>query len=54
MSSVFNEASGIISYLGGQPIKPVPMSWEEERLLFVVREPFVSLHSQAAIVVGIN
>lgn len=52
MSSVFNEASGIISYLGGQPIKPQPMSWEEERLLFVVREPFVSLHSQAAIVVG--
>jgi hypothetical protein len=28
------------------------MTWEEERLLFVVREPFVSLHSQAAIVVG--
>ncbi|CAN5360173.1 NAD(+)/NADH kinase [soil metagenome] len=52
MSSVFNETSGIISFLGGKPLKPVAMTWEEERLLFVVREPFISLHSQAAIVVG--
>lgn len=52
MSSVFNETSAIISFLGGVPLKPVPMAWEEERLLFVVREPFISLHSQAAIVVG--
>ncbi|CAN5329982.1 NAD(+)/NADH kinase [soil metagenome] len=52
LSSVFNETSGIISFLGGMPLNPVPMTWEEERLLFVVREPFISLHSQAAIVVG--
>lgn len=52
MSSVFNETSAISSFLGGQPLKPVPMTWEEERLLFIVREPFISLHSQAAIVVG--
>jgi hypothetical protein len=28
------------------------MEWEENRLLFVVREPFVSRHSQATIVAG--
>ncbi len=52
MSSIFNETSGILSFLGGAPVKPVRMEWEEERLLFVVREPFVSRHSQAAIVAG--
>ncbi len=41
-----------MSFLGGAPVKPVRMEWEEERLLFVVREPFVSRHSQAAIVAG--
>jgi hypothetical protein len=29
------------------------MPWEDRRLLFVVREPFVSRHSQAGIVAGI-
>jgi hypothetical protein len=28
------------------------MEWEESRLLFVVREPFLSRHSQATIVAG--
>jgi hypothetical protein len=28
------------------------MEWEESRLLFVVREPFVSRHSAATIVAG--
>jgi len=52
LSSVFNETSGIVSFLGGTSVKPVRMEWEENRLLFVVREPFVSRHSQAAIVAG--
>jgi NAD kinase len=52
LSSIFNETSGILSFLGGAPVKPVRMEWEDERLLFVVREPFVSRHSQAAIVAG--
>lgn len=52
LSSIFNETSGILSFLGGAPVKPVRMDWEEERLLFVVREPFLSRHSQAAIVAG--
>ncbi|MEP7352317.1 MAG: NAD+ kinase [Acidobacteriota bacterium] len=52
LSSVFNEASGIVSFLGGQPIQPKGLSWDEERLLFIVREPFRSLHSQSNIVAG--
>lgn len=52
LSSVFNETLGIVSFLGGALLKTQAMSWEDERLLFVVREPFVSRHSQASIVVG--
>jgi NAD kinase len=52
LSSIFNETSGIVSFLGGANVKPVRMDWEESKLLFVVREPFVSRHSQATIVAG--
>jgi len=52
LSSIFNETSGILSFLGGAPVNPVRIEWEDERLLFVVRDPFVSRHSQAAIVAG--
>jgi NAD kinase len=52
LSSIFNETSGILKFLGGQPVAPLKMTWEEERLLFVVREPFLSRHSQAEIVAG--
>ncbi len=52
LSSIFNETSGILSFLGGAPVSPVRMEWEDQRLFFVVREPFVSRHSQAAIVAG--
>jgi NAD kinase len=58
LSSIFNETAGILSFLGGAPanpsrtVGPVKMAWEDERLLFVVREPFASRHSQAGIVAG--
>jgi len=52
LSSIFNETSGILAFLGGSAVKPIRLDWEEERLLFVVREPFVSRHSQAGIVMG--
>lgn len=52
LSSIFNETSGILAFLGGAPVKPMKMEWEENRLLFVVREPFISRHSEAAIVAG--
>jgi hypothetical protein len=52
MSSVFNMASGVARFCGGTPVKPVRMAWEDRRLLYVVREPFASRHSQAGIVAG--
>jgi len=52
ISSVFNQTSGILAFLGGSPVTPIHMNWEEERLLFLVREPFLSRSSQAAIVAG--
>jgi NAD kinase len=52
LSSVFNMAAGISRFCGGAPLNPVRMQWEDHRLLFVVREPFVSRHSQAGIVAG--
>jgi NAD kinase len=53
LSSIFNETAGVLSFLGGGSVKPLRMEWEEERLLFVVREPFASRHSQATIVAGV-
>jgi len=52
LSSIFSETSGILAFLGGAAVKPVRMNWEDEKLFFVVREPFVSRHSQASIVAG--
>lgn len=52
LSSVFNETAGIVAFLGGAPVKPLRFDWEAETLLFVVREPFVSLHSKASVVMG--
>jgi NAD kinase len=53
LSSIFNQTSGMLTFLGGAPPEPIRMEWEEERLFFVVREPFVSRHSQASIVAGV-
>ncbi len=53
MSSVFNMAAGVAQFCGAAPVKPIRMPWEDRRLLFVVREPFISRHSQAGIVAGI-
>lgn len=52
LSSVFNMVSGIALDRGGTVVKPVRMPWEDRRLIYVVREPFVSRHSQANIVTG--
>lgn len=53
VSSVFNMASGVVALTGGPTVKPIRLDWEDRHLLFVVREPFVSRHSQANIVAGI-
>jgi NAD kinase len=53
ISSVFNMASGVAALAGGHSVKPMRLDWEDLRLLFVVREPFISRHSRANIVAGI-
>ncbi|HTU48936.1 MAG TPA: hypothetical protein VMF91_27990 [Bryobacteraceae bacterium] len=52
ISSVFNMASGVTSFCGGRPVNGIRIAWEDRRLLYVVREPFISRHSQAGIVAG--
>jgi len=52
MSSVFNMATGVTAFTGGSGTKGIRLSWEDPRLLFAVREPFVSRHSSASIVAG--
>jgi NAD kinase len=52
ISSVFNMASGVAGFCGGGAVKGIRMPWEDRRLLYVVREPFISRHSQAGIVAG--
>jgi NAD kinase len=52
LSSLFNMASGVAAYGGGAPPAPVRLPWEDPRLVFVVREPFVSRTSGASVVAG--
>jgi len=52
ISSAFNMAAGLARFCGGTPGKTIRLPWEDRRLLYVVREPFLSRHSQAAIVAG--
>jgi hypothetical protein len=52
MSSVFNMASGIAAFAGGARVQRVQFGWGDARLLFAIREPFVSRHSSASIVAG--
>ena len=52
MSSVFNMAAGVTAFAGGAQAAPIRFSWEDPRLMFAVREPFVSRHSAATIVAG--
>ncbi|HEX7240662.1 MAG TPA: hypothetical protein VF263_10370 [Longimicrobiaceae bacterium] len=52
MSSVFNMARGIADFGGGRAPEPVRLGWEDPRLFFAVREPFVSRHSAAGVVAG--
>jgi hypothetical protein len=45
-------AAGISRFCGAKPGEAIRLPWEDPRLLFVVREPFVSRHSQASLVMG--
>ncbi len=52
LSSVFNMASVIASFCEATAVKPIRLPWEDRRLVYVVREPFASRHSQATLVAG--
>ena len=53
MSSIFNMTSEMASFFGMRNgVSRPAMQWNEDRLLFVVREPFASRHSSATIVAG--
>lgn len=51
-SSVWNMTSGINKFLGMKRLKPISLEWEDRRLMWMVREPFRSKHSQADLVMG--
>lgn len=53
LSSVFNMAAGVAAFTGGAAGPPPHLTWEDPRLVFVVREPFASRHSQASLVAGV-
>lgn len=52
VSSVFNMTAGVARLCGGHTGQALRMSWEDNRLLYVVREPFLSRHSQVGVVAG--
>ena len=52
ISSVFNMAAGVTAFTGGKVGKGVRLDWGDPRLLFAVREPFISRHSTARIIAG--
>ncbi len=55
LSSIFNIVNGELALsapASSGPPRP-RLSWEDPRLMFVVREPFVSRHSRASIIAGI-
>lgn len=55
LSSVFNMAAGLVKTFGREvaPAPAMKLRWEDPRLVFVVREPFVSKSSSAALVAGV-
>jgi len=53
MSSIFNMAAGVTAFAGGSRGGSVRLDWEDRRLIYAVREPFVSRHSAAGIVAGL-
>jgi hypothetical protein len=53
MSSVFNMAAGIAAMMGTDVSDRPRLAWEDRRLAWAVREPFVSKSSQATLVAGL-
>jgi NAD kinase len=57
LSSIINMANGVMKGFTqmtdtGQALSPLRLDWDEERLVYVVREPFISKTTQAEMVCG--
>ena len=53
LTSIFNMAAGVSVFTGGTPGRPIRLDWNDPRLVFAVREPFVSQRWSASIVAGL-
>jgi len=53
LSSVFHMVSGVAAWSGAPAVRPPALAWEDRRLMFIVREPFVSRHSRADVVADV-
>ena len=53
LSSIFTMASGVAALTGGTSGSPITLGWEDEKLVWVVREPYVSRHSTARQTAGV-
>lgn len=53
LSSVFNMAAQVSALTGGKGGAPIRLGWEDEQLVWVVREPYVSKHSSARQTAGV-
>lgn len=52
LSSVFNMAGGLAQFLGTEVEARPAITWEDRKLVWAVREPFVSKRSQASLIAG--
>lgn len=53
LSSMFNMLAGFQRWLNAEPSPPLRLEWNDPRLAWVVREPFVSKQSSAELVAGL-
>jgi hypothetical protein len=54
LSSIFNMSSGVSAIMGlPSKGKPIRLPWEDRRLVYVVREPFISKMSSAKLIAGL-
>ena len=53
MSSVFNMASGVALSRNGESVEGLRLDWNDRRLMWAVREPFISKTSRADLVSGL-
>lgn len=53
LSSVFNMAAAVSTFTGGSAGTPLHLGWDDQRLVYVVREPFASRHSRTTITAGV-